>query len=260
MSIREFQIIPVLDVKRGEAVHAVGGVRAHYQPVQGILNASSDPLELARAYLDALGFRDLYVADLDSISGARFSPAIYREMAVLADNLWIDAGVKTVKDLDPLLETENMTIVLGLETVRGPQALSEILHRTYGCRVVFSLDMFAGVPRMSKDALWPTADPYRLCCHAIRLGVRRLLLLDLSRVGIGEGTGTDELRTALLVDHPEVDVFVGGGISGMEEILRLRSEGVAGVLIGSALHDGRIGRHELDRLRDDCTPSGPARG
>jgi phosphoribosylformimino-5-aminoimidazole carboxamide ribotide isomerase len=41
---------------------------------------------------------------------------------------------------------------------------------------------------------------------------------------------------------------VGGGISGLEEIHGLRDQGAAAVLVGSALHNGRVSRRELDQL------------
>ena len=43
-----FRVIPVLDVKNGQAVHAVGGIRSHYRPLQSLLHPSCDPLELVR--------------------------------------------------------------------------------------------------------------------------------------------------------------------------------------------------------------------
>jgi len=46
---------------------------------------------------------------------------------------------------------------------------------------------------------------------------------------------------------------VGGGISRIEEVLALRNAGAAAVLIGSALHDGRIGARELARLACENT-------
>ena len=39
---------------------------------------------------------------------------------------------------------------------------------------------------------------------------------------------------------------VGGGITRVEEILELRDAGATAVLVGSAIHDGRIGRRELE--------------
>ena len=60
-----FRVIPVLDLKDGQAVHAVAGQRSHYQPVRSILHPSADPMDLARAFRDMLGLHKLYLADLE---------------------------------------------------------------------------------------------------------------------------------------------------------------------------------------------------
>ena len=73
-----FQVIPVIDLLNGRAVHAVGGRRAHYQPIQSILHASSDPIPLARALRDSLGLQTLYLADLDAIGGCPPRVDVYR--------------------------------------------------------------------------------------------------------------------------------------------------------------------------------------
>jgi phosphoribosylformimino-5-aminoimidazole carboxamide ribotide isomerase len=77
------------------------------------------------------------------------------------------------------------------------------------------------------------------------------LLLDLSRVGTSRGTGTDDLLVRLVQERPGARFSVGGGISGIDEVLGFRKAGAAAVLVGSALHDGRIGRDELAQLADE---------
>ena len=67
---RPFQVIPVLDLKDGRAVHAKGGRRDHYRPIQSILHPTSDPIALARAFRAGLGLHTLYLADLDAITGS----------------------------------------------------------------------------------------------------------------------------------------------------------------------------------------------
>jgi len=248
-----FRVIPVLDVKNGQAVHAVGGVRAHYRPLQSILHPTCEPLELARAYRDLLDLRELYLADLDAIEGQRPDLSLYRKLASKDVHLWIDAGLKNEGDLDELLDLDHTTIVVGLETAAGPDAVRAILDRIDPDRVVLSLDLFEGVPRLPASADWAVTDLEGLSRQILDLGVCRLLLLDIARVGTGRGTGTGDLLARLRAARPAVEVSVGGGISGIEELIAVQTVGAAAALIGSALHDGRIGRKELERL--DLHPS-----
>jgi len=245
-----FPVIPVLDLKSGNAVHAVGGRRDHYQPVRSILHATSDPIALARALRDTLGLHTLYLADLDAIAGLPPDLAIYKKIIALGVHLVVDSGMRDSGSAASLFELDgaSCTMVAGLETVRGPRELGKIVDRVGADRVIFSLDLVDGRPRMAAPTAWAVDDPCELAREATDHGVRQLLLLDLSRVGTGRGPGTEGLMVRIRKAHSGVRVGVGGGISRIEEVLALLNAGAAAVLVGSALHDGRIGARELARL------------
>ncbi len=247
-----FQVVPVLDVLRGRAVHAIGGERSRYQPLRSILHPTSNPLELARSYRETLGLSSLYLADLDAITGGAPNESLYRALAGLGLDLWIDCGLRDDHDLAPLLDLDpdRVSIVAGLESLRGPEALAAVLDRVGPDRLVVSLDLWAGRPITASPDAWDDADADAESCaeRFVALGVRRVLLLDLTRVGKMDGPGVDGLLTAIQAASPEVEVALGGGIAGVEGVQRYRNQGASAVLIGSALHDGRIGRAQLAGL------------
>jgi phosphoribosylformimino-5-aminoimidazole carboxamide ribotide isomerase len=247
MTNSSFQIIPVLDVKDGRAVHAVGGRRAYYQPVQSKLHATSDPLELAAALRELLGLGAVYLADLNAIDGDAPDIALYQELISRGFYLIVDAGLRDLRSADRLLmlDPSFSAIVAGLETLAGPCALSEIV-RAFGLgRAIFSLDLDEGRPRKCAQSDWKADDSLELASEAIECGVRHVLLLDLARVGTGRGSGTKRSISQIRARHPEVRVSAGGGISGIAEVFDLKNAGASAVLVASALHDGRIGRPEL---------------
>jgi phosphoribosylformimino-5-aminoimidazole carboxamide ribotide isomerase len=243
-----FQLIPVLDVLGGRAVHAIGGDRARYGPLRSILHPAPDPRELARCFRDALGLKTAYLADLDAITVRRCDPSLYREVGGLGMDLWLDAGVREAGDLAGLLPIERLHVVAGLESLLGPDALESTLAVVGADRLIVSLDLRDGRPITPAAAPWPESDAVALGRRILGLGVRRLILLDLSRVGRGSGTGTEGLLDALLESHPDAVIAVGGGVSRIEDVERSRDRGASAVLVGSALHDGRIDRSGLERL------------
>jgi phosphoribosylformimino-5-aminoimidazole carboxamide ribotide isomerase len=242
------RVIPVIDLKAGQAVHAVAGKRAHYRPVRSSLHSGSDPLGLALAYRRALGLAELYLADLDSIAGAPPSLELLESLAANGFALWVDAGIRDRGAIDALRHCGATTLVAGLETLLGPAALLEVLEAAGPKRLAFSLDLHAGKPIFSPDADWGTTDPFALAEAVIRAGVRRIVLLDLARVGMGAGTGTTELLLGLCAAFPHLEITVGGGVAGPDDLAALDRAGASAALVGSALHDGRITANDCHRF------------
>jgi phosphoribosylformimino-5-aminoimidazole carboxamide ribotide isomerase len=250
-----FQVVPVIDLTRGMAVHAVGGHRDQYRPLRSVWQGSAQPVALAATLRQGLGIDRLYVADLDAIEGRPPDRDLHRRLGRAGLHLWLDAGVQDAQRLEPLLDlaSDRLEFVLGLESVGGPVPLREIIDRAGPNRVIFSLDLDDGTPRVAPRAAWPGLDPLEIASRVIDLGVRQLILLDLRRVGTDRGIGTDALLEAIRARHDEVAIIVGGGIRGIEDVITLRDRGASAVLVGSAIHDGRIGRRELERIE---RPSG----
>lgn len=236
-------ILPVLDLRHGQVVRGVAGRRAEYRPIVSQLTASTEPLAVAQALRAHFGQTELYVADLDAIAGA--PPALVLDRALQADGfrLWVDAGLRTEADAAPLLEAGVATLVAGLETVAGPAALAALCRHVGPERLVFSIDLHEGRPLA--PAHWPD-DGWDVAQRALATGVRRLLVLDLARVGVGQGVGTEELCARLRRYDAGLQLSAGGGVRGPDDVRRLHEHGVDYVLVASALHDGRIapyGRH-----------------
>jgi phosphoribosylformimino-5-aminoimidazole carboxamide ribotide isomerase len=235
------RILPVLDLQNGHVVRAIAGQRHSYRPIRSLLTTSSEPMQVAEAFRQQFGLDELYVADLDAIGGAAPRFALFAALRDHGFQLWVDAGVRSPIDAELLLQAGVERVILGLETVSGPALIAELCGRWGRDRFVFSLDLKAG--KLMGD--WGTDDPMAIAAAAIDAGVNRLIVLDLARVGTGTGIGTASLMHKLLTAHPGVEVAVGGGVSGVEDLLQVKRAGVSAVLIASALHDGRLTRADL---------------
>jgi len=87
---------------------------------------------------------------------------------------------------------------------------------------------------------WKQPDIYAIAAQAIEGGIRRLLILDLTRVGMGKGPGTETICRNLGDDYPDVEITVGGGIRDAADLRRLADCGVTSLLVASALHDRQL--------------------
>jgi phosphoribosylformimino-5-aminoimidazole carboxamide ribotide isomerase len=157
--------------------------------------------------------------------------------------LAVDAGLRAARDAGALLAAGVTTIVAGLETLAGPHVMHELVRQVGAEQLVFSLDLKDGQPLALSPSFRGSA--WDIACQAIGMGVRRLLILDLTRVGTSRGTGTEEFCSRLATTFPHVALLAGGGIRDRDDLDRLRRLGVKGVLVASALHDGRLSRADV---------------
>jgi len=236
------RLIPVLDLQQGLVVRGIAGRRHEYRPLVSPLAADSRPVTVGRAF-QRLGLDLAYVADLDALAGATPAWDTYRNLAACGLRLWIDAGVRTPADATvwtrfaeecPAVEG----IIAGLESLPDPQALAEC-RAVAGSRLVFSLDLRDGQPWTS-TAGWSGWTAAAIGRHAIKSGVERVIVLDVGRVGTGQGVGTEELLAELHAESPQVALVGGGGVRGPADLASLAQAGCWGALVASALHDGRI--------------------
>ncbi|MBV9123636.1 MAG: hisA/hisF family protein [Planctomycetes bacterium] len=233
------RILPVLDLKEGQVVRGLGGRRQEYRPMVSQLTPSCQPVDVALAFRRHFGFKDLYLADLDAITGGAPALVLFAELQGLGFPLWVDAGVRHSGDALRLAEGGVEKIVLGLETLEGPAALESVGDELGWERLVFSLDLQAGQP-LGNTSAWGKARAWDIAGRAVAMGVRRLIVLDLAQVGSGRGTGTEELCRSLAAAYPPLELIAGGGVRDVDDLRRLRQGGVRTVLVASALHDGGL--------------------
>jgi phosphoribosylformimino-5-aminoimidazole carboxamide ribotide isomerase len=236
------KVIPVVDVLNGVVVHAVKGKRKEYLPLKSVLTSSVDPYEVAQVFCN-LGFKQLYLADLDAIQGKLPSYALYKRLANKTGlNLLVDAGTTNIETAKKLFESKVSKIIIGTETLKTKSFIKQAIQQLGPERLIVSLDLkdsqvltqpgFDG----PKDAL-AILDEFR------RLGVLEFIVLDLIRVGSDEGVNIGFLKKAIDILHD--GVYVGGGVRDIADLTQLKTLGVSGVLIATALHTGKIVKSDL---------------
>ncbi|HYH17931.1 MAG TPA: HisA/HisF-related TIM barrel protein [Azospirillum sp.] len=232
-----FQVIPVLDLRNGGVVHARRGERGRYPPLDSTLCAGNGPVAVVRGLLGLFAFRVIYVADLDAIEGTGDNGAALDRLAAAFPEVgfWVDAGFRNAEQVRGFLARGTGDAVLGSESLDGIEPLAVLKAEPAGRRIVLSLDFrdrFVGPPDLpGRTDLWP----------------HRVIAMTLARVGSGAGPDRDRLAD-LRRAAPHAALFAAGGVRDAADLWDLAAQGVAGALVATALHDGRIGRATLEAL------------
>ncbi|MBS0260479.1 MAG: hisA/hisF family protein [Planctomycetes bacterium] len=241
------QVLPVLDLLNGVVVRGIAGNRSEYRPVISQLTQATDALSVAHAFRDQLGLSEFYVADLDAILHQQPNWSIYEQLAAAGFACWIDSGLREVAEAQKLVAAGARKVIAGLETWPGPAELATLCTTIGPAQVVFSLDLQGGLA-MRPARAWGTAEPIDIGLQAIAAGICQMIVLDVAQVGVGAGVTTLGLCRQFQARHPGLRLVTGGGIRHFDDLADLDQAGIAGVLVASALHDGRIGLSEIARL------------
>lgn len=226
------ELIPVIDLMGGAVVHARRGARDAYRPIETPLSASAAPPDVADGLLALGAFRTLYIADLDAIAGRGGHDAQLQALAGRHPGLtlWVDAGEASPEALARRVAKGPGRPVIGSESLAGLAEAEAALAAGAG---LLSLDYGPEGPRGPEGlhdnaALWPEA----------------VIVMTLARVGAGQGPDLERLG-AIRARAEGRRVYAAGGVRDADDLHRLAELGVAGVLLASALHDGRLSRADI---------------
>jgi phosphoribosylformimino-5-aminoimidazole carboxamide ribotide isomerase len=227
------EIVPVIDVRSGVVVRARAGERASYRPIETPLSPTSDPVDVVSGLLALHRFRTLYVADLDAIMGSGTQHDVVRSVAERFPELelWVDNGCSDRAAAERLLaDFKTASLVLGSESQKDAALVSVLRDHA---RVLLSLDFrgdrFVGPPELlDVPKLWPS----------------RVIVMTLARVGTNCGPDFSCFSRVRKVSGAR-RVYMAGGLRGRDDLAAVKASGAAGILVASALHDGRLAAQDL---------------
>jgi phosphoribosylformimino-5-aminoimidazole carboxamide ribotide isomerase len=221
------QIVPVIDLQNGMVVRARAGERDQYRPIVTPLARTSDPVDVVRGLLAIHPFPALYVADLDAICRRGDNRAALDRLRAQchSTSLWIDNGIGDADGASAFLATTPDYLILGSESQRDASLARRLAGHE---RILLSLDFrgsaFHGPAELLADpALWP----------------RRVIAMTLARIGSGGGPDIERLADIRRVAGDR-DIYAAGGVRDAADLGVLARQGVAGALVATSLHDGRL--------------------
>jgi phosphoribosylformimino-5-aminoimidazole carboxamide ribotide isomerase len=242
-------LYPAIDLRGGRVVRLEQGDFSR-ERVYG-----DDPLDVARRFVDE-GAQWLHVVDLDAARGGGDNRAVVRAIATaIGDSARVQTGggVRSLDDAQQLADAGVARVVMGSAAVRDPSLVDAV------ARVI---DVAVGLDHRNGEVAthgWLRGSELTLV-DAVRqfAAASAFVVTDISRDGMLAGPDVDGL--AELVSMTDIPVIASGGVADVNDLRVLRDvavrsgrenvRGLAGVIVGKAIYEGRIGvREALRALR-----------
>ena len=231
------ELFPAIDLRGGRLVRLVEGDFAR-EKVYG-----DDPPSVARAFA-AQGAPWIHVVDLDA---ARTGDPVNRSIveAIVASvtiPVQVGGGVRSMDDAAALLGAGVTRVVIGTAAVERPQLVAEVAERWPG-RVAVGLDHRDGAVQLRgwlSDGGRRVAD---LIPEVVAAGAAAVIVTDIRRDG--KLAGPDVVGLAGLLEATGAPIVASGGVATLDDLrllaaLHAGGEGLAGVIVGKALYEGKF--------------------
>ncbi len=236
-------VFPAIDLKDGVCVRLLRGEMGRAT----VFN--TDPAAQAREFAEA-GFPWLHLVDLNgAIEGHPVNAdAVAAILAAVKVPAQLGGGIRDIATMERWLEAGVARVILGTVALERPELVKEACGRFPG-RVAVGIDARGG--RVAVDG-WTRTSEVRALDLALKFedaGVAAIIYTDIGRDGAMVGVNVE--ATVDLAFALTTPVIASGGVSSISDLIELKKHepaGIAGVICGRALYDGRISPAEALRV------------
>lgn len=237
-------LYPAIDLKGGQCVRLVHG------DMDQATVFDNDPAGRAATFATA-GCDWLHVVDLDgAFAGHAVNAAPVRAILAKTDlKVQLGGGIRDMAAVATWLDAGVSRVILGTAAVKNPDFVRAACAAHPG-RIAIGIDARGGMVAVEGWAETSTTSAHDLAAAMTDAGAAAFIFTNIDRDGaLG---GVDVEATAALARATTVPVIASGGVAGPDDLQALkRAGGIAGVICGRALYDGRLDLAEgLALLRD----------
>jgi phosphoribosylformimino-5-aminoimidazole carboxamide ribotide isomerase len=233
-----FTVVPAIDLRAGKCVRLRQG-EANSETIYG-----DDPALVASRFVDD-GARWLHVVDLDgAFAGKPVHQETITRIVTIARasgaRIEVGGGLRDLGAIEAVLHTGASFVMLGTAALRDPALVEEAVRR-FPAQIAVGIDARAG--RVSVAGWTETGEvlAHELARRVEGAGVSHIVFTDIARDGMMTGPNVEATRA--LARTLRIPVFASGGVGCADDVRALAAcvdDGVAGVIVGRALYDGRV--------------------
>lgn len=231
-------VIPAVDIMEGKVVRLSKGKPQTAKTYKGF----EEPLQAAKSWENA-GAKYLHIIDLDAATGHNDNRQTIEEIVKgVRIPVQVGGGIRSKASVEEMLNFGASRVIIATLAFEREDVVKTLVDE-FGCqRVMVALDYLNGIV-MTKG--WKGSTEFTLkkaMDKFLNIGVELFLLTSISRDGLLTGPDYNTLRT--MTEYFKKGLFIAGGISRLDDLVRIKAIGVDGVVIGKALYEGRFSLEE----------------
>ena len=223
-------IFPAIDLKDGKAVRLTKGV------MESAKIYSNEPWELAKKF-EEMGAKWLHIVDLNGAFAGEPKNIKQIEKIRKNTNLKIQLG-GGIRDEDTIKKYLNLGInrlILGSIAAREPQKVIELADKYPIAIGIDAKDGYVAVDGWGKSEGIKATE---LAKRYENSKIECIIATDISKDGTLSGLNIDFILD--IQKASKKPVIASGGVASVEDIKKVKENGIYGVIIGKAFYEGKI--------------------
>jgi len=226
-------VFPAIDLYEGKAVRLYKG------DYNQLTVYNDDPTAVAKDFA-AAGAKYIHIVDLEGAKSGQ-TPNLDTVVRIKQESglfCEIGGGVRNMDVVKAYIDAGLDRVILGTAAVENPDFVREAVA-AYGDRIAVGVDLKDGYVAVKGWTEKSTLDAVTFCKQMQDMGVKTLIVTDISKDGAMQGTN-HELYRRLQAQFPALQLVASGGVSSMEDVEKLAATGLYGAIIGKAYYIGAI--------------------
>ena len=159
------------------------------------------------------------------------------------------AGIKTDEDLRIAFESGAQQITGGSIAVKEPVKFTSWITAYGPEKIILGADAMDGKIALSGWQEESDLEIESFIQDYVAKGIEYVISTDISKDGMLEGPSFD-LYQSILEKMPDLKLIASGGVSSMDDLVKLKEQGLEGVIVGKAIYEGFIRLEDLKDLFD----------
>jgi len=240
------QLIPAIDLLNGQCVRLFQG------NFNDITYYDKDPVSLAK-YYESLGLSRLHLVDLDGTRDGISMNENIVEQIIDSTNLEVQmgGGLRSKSQIRKWLESSINYLVIGSYAIENIADFNLFLNDEDKRRFIIALDVRTDIsPPEVMIKGWKESsgmDLWSLIKEFIDFGFNDFLITDIQKDGTLQGPNI-ELYERCMKLSPGSRFICSGGVSSIEDLIRLRDKSIHAAVAGKSLLENKISQKEIKQF------------
>lgn len=221
-------ILPAIDIKDGNCVRLYKG---DYSTAHKV---AEDAVTTAKGF-EHDGAAWMHMVDLD---GAKAKKPVNNELILNVRkntglNIEVGGGIRDMASIEYYIENGINRVILGSAALQNPELVKEAAAK-YGKHIAVGIDALNEMVAAEGWTETSSVNYIEMAKQMEAVGVQYIIFTDISKDGTLQGPNFDQLQR--LNDAVSCNIIASGGVSCLDDIIKLNDLGLYGAIAGKAIY------------------------